>query len=95
MRREHGLWGYIATATGRDVDFVSRCFFPAYGIDEDPVTGSAHCVSGPYWAEKLGRGALSALQLSPRGGDIALKMAGERVLIGGRAETVRRGEIQV
>lgn len=92
---EHGLWGYIATATGRQVDFVLRCFFPAYGIDEDPVTGSAHCVSGPYWADKLGRNEISAHQISPRGGDIALKIGSRRVLIGGRAVTVRRGEIQV
>ena len=92
---DHGLWGYIATAPGLEVDFVSRCFFPAYGIDEDPVTGSAHCVSGPYWADKLGRNEIKAHQISPRGGDIALKIGSRRVLIGGRAVTVRRGEIQV
>lgn len=92
---DHGLLGYIATATGRQVDFVSRCFFPAYGIDEDPVTGSAHCVSGPYWAEKLGRNDIRAHQISPRGGELALRIVDDRTLIGGRAETVRRGEIQV
>lgn len=92
---KHGLWGYIATAAGRQADFVSRCFFPAFGIDEDPVTGSAHCVSGPYWAEKLGRNELQAHQISPRGGDIALKIGPERVRIGGRAEIVSQGEIQL
>ena len=93
--RNNGLWGYIATATGRESDFVSRYFVPAYGIDEDPVTGSAHCVSGPYWAERLGRDELAARQISSRGGDLALKVGSRRVLIGGRAVTVRRGEIQV
>lgn len=93
--RNNGLWGYIATAPGRESDFVSRYFVPAYGIDEDPVTGSAHCVSGPYWAGRLGRDELAARQISCRGGDLLLKVTDDRVLIGGRAVTVRRGEIQV
>ena len=91
----NGLWGYIATAPGREVDFISRCFFPAYGIDEDPVTGSAHCVSGPYWAEKLAKSELRSHQISARGGDLALRMAGDRTLIGGRAEIVSQGEIEL
>jgi len=79
-------FGFIATAPGEgDEDFVSRCFFPNHGITEDPVTGSAHCVSGPYWAERLGKTDLYAKQLSARGGDLWLKMVDDRVEISGEA----------
>jgi PhzF family phenazine biosynthesis protein len=83
-----------AKADDEDTDFVSRCFFPAIGIDEDPVTGSAHCCLGPYWAQKLGKTQLSARQISERGGELRLKVTGERVLIYGQAVTVIKGELE-
>ena len=75
------------------VDFVSRFFAPAVGVDEDPVTGSAHCCLGPYWGAKLGKTSLSALQVSARGGVLRVGLKGERVLIGGQAVTVLRAEL--
>jgi PhzF family phenazine biosynthesis protein len=75
------------------VDFVSRFFAPAAGINEDPVTGSAHSCLTPFWAERLSRDALVAHQLSPRGGVLRLKLAGRRVLIAGQGVTVMRGEL--
>jgi PhzF family phenazine biosynthesis protein len=72
-------------------DFISRCFFPAYNIDEDPVTGSAHCTSAPYWAEKLGKTELYAHQASERGGDLWLRVEGERVFIAGQSKEVIEG----
>jgi len=88
--------GVIVTARADDgdTDFVSRCFFPAVGINEDPVTGSAHCCLGPYWAEKLGKTQLTARQISERGGELRLKVTGERVLIYGQAVTVIKGELE-
>ncbi len=88
-------FGFIATAKGQGrEDFVSRCFFPNHGIDEDAVTGSAHCVSGPYWAQKLGKKSLHARQVSQRGGDLWLKVAGNgRVEISGNAVEVIKGTI--
>jgi predicted PhzF superfamily epimerase YddE/YHI9 len=74
-------------------DFVSRCFFPPVGIDEDPVTGSAHCALAPYWAERLGRDALVGRQASARGGTVHVRTAGDRVVLGGTAVTVLRGEL--
>jgi PhzF family phenazine biosynthesis protein len=74
-------------------DFVSRFFAPAVGVNEDPVTGSAHTCLTPYWAEKLGITRLSAYQASPRGGVLRLTLAGERVLIAGQAVTVIKGEL--
>jgi len=87
--------GVLVTArSGRpNVDFVSRCFFPAIGIDEDPVTGSAHCTLGPYWAAKLGRTELTAMQLSAREGLLRLRVGTERVQLTGRAVTTLRGEL--
>ena len=90
-----GRFGFIATAPGETVDFVSRCFFPAYNIDEDPVTGSAHCVSGPYWAARLGKGRLAARQISPRGGDVMVEINGDRVNLSGHAVTVMTGEFRL
>lgn len=85
-------FGFIATAPGAgEVDFVSRCFFPNHGIGEDPVTGSAHCVSAPYWAEKLGYSKMFAQQISARGGDLWLEVADDRVLISGQAVQVMHG----
>jgi len=88
--------GVIVTAradAGTAWDFVSRCFFPPVGIDEDPVTGSAHCALAPYWAERLGRDALVGRQASARGGTVHVRTAGDRVVLGGTAVTVLRGEL--
>jgi len=80
-------------ANAKSFDFVSRFFAPAAGIDEDPVTGSAHCCLAPYWCERLRRDELLGFQASERGGFVRVKQAGERVLLGGRAVTVLRGEL--
>lgn len=83
--------GTLVTAPGRAHDFVSRCFFPGDGVPEDPVTGSAHCTLIPYWAERLGKSRLRAFQASPRGGELACQLVGDRVRIGGRAVKVIEG----
>ncbi|REJ80505.1 MAG: PhzF family phenazine biosynthesis protein [Bacteroidetes bacterium] len=88
----HGL---IVTAKGDNVDFVSRCFFPNAGINEDPVTGSAHTLLTPYWSEKLNKKELKARQISKRGGDLNCSMLGDRVEIGGNAVLYMRGEIEI
>ncbi|MFD7709145.1 PhzF family phenazine biosynthesis protein [Streptomyces sp. NPDC059786] len=89
--------GIIATARAEDpargYDFVSRCFFPNVGIDEDPVTGSAHTALAPYWSERLGRAALTGLQASPRSGLVRTELRGDRTLLTGRAVTVIEGEL--
>ncbi|PPR18130.1 MAG: putative isomerase YddE [Alphaproteobacteria bacterium MarineAlpha9_Bin7] len=88
--------GIIVTARSEgesDVDFVSRFFAPRYGIKEDPVTGSAHCSLGPYWASKLDRNELVGRQLSSRGGDVRVLVDGTRVRLSGKAVTVLRGEL--
>jgi predicted PhzF superfamily epimerase YddE/YHI9 len=74
-------YSVVITAPGKDVDFVSRYFAPSYGVPEDPVTGSAHCILTPYWAGRLGKPALVARQLSERGGELRCEMAGDRVLL--------------
>jgi PhzF family phenazine biosynthesis protein len=79
--------GIIATAPGEHCDFVSRFFAPGAGVPEDPVTGSAHCTLIPYWAQRLGRSKLHAMQISQRGGELFCEDRGERVGIGGRAVT--------
>jgi len=88
--------GVIATARSltAEYDFVSRFFAPAVGVDEDPVTGSSHCVLVPYWARKLGKNVLSAYQASKRSGELRLKLAGDRVIIGGQAVTVIEGHLK-
>jgi PhzF family phenazine biosynthesis protein len=78
-----------------DVDFVSRFFAPNEGIDEDPVTGSAHCMLGPLWEAKLGRSELRARQLSKRGGEIGVEVRGDRVTLRGHAVLVVEGTIEV
>lgn len=83
----------IVTAPGEKADFVSRFFAPRVGIDEDPVTGSAHTVLIPFWAEKLGKTEMKALQLSRRGGTLFCRLRGDRVDIGGNAVTFLKGEI--
>ena len=85
--------GIIATAPGGDCDFVSRFFAPGAGVDEDPVTGSAHCTLIPYWARRLGKAKLFARQVSQRGGELFCELVGERVRIGGNAALYLRGEI--
>jgi PhzF family phenazine biosynthesis protein len=88
--------GVIVTAPGdgRDgADFVSRCFYPATGVDEDPVTGSAHCTLASFWCPRLGRPSLVGWQASPRGGRVGVELAADRVLLTGRAITVLRGEL--
>lgn len=80
-------------ALSEEFDFVSRFFAPAVGIDEDPVTGSAHCALGPYWAQQLGKTELNAAQVSARGGVLRVRIEGERVILGGQAVTVLRGEL--
>jgi PhzF family phenazine biosynthesis protein len=74
-------------------DFVSRCFGPRVGINEDPVTGSAHCALATYWAERLGHTEFRAYQASARGGALRVTLAGDRVCLGGTAVTVTRGEL--
>ncbi len=82
-----------ARSDDRAHDFVSRCFGPKFGIDEDPVTGSAHCALGPYWAERLGKMELTGYQASARGGVVRVRVDGDRTALGGRAVTVTRGEL--
>jgi PhzF family phenazine biosynthesis protein len=77
-----------------EYDFVSRFFAPGAGIDEDPVTGSAHCCLGPFWGDRLGKKELTGYQASARGGVVRVALAGERVLLYGQAVTVLRGELQ-
>jgi PhzF family phenazine biosynthesis protein len=85
--------GLIVTARGSQVDFVSRFFAPQSGIDEDPVTGSAHTILIPYWAGVLNKNEFDALQLSPRGGFLKCRYKGSRVEIGGKAKLYLKGEI--
>ena len=87
--------GLVATARASTppFDFVSRYFAPGFGIPEDPVTGRAHCIVGPFWAERLGRDELLAYQASRRGGAVRVRVAGDRVRLAGRAVTVLRGEL--
>lgn len=82
-----------AASDAPDVDFVSRVFAPRVGIPEDPVTGSAHCALGPWWAPRLGRVDLVGRQLSRRGGVVRVRVEGDRVQLGGSAVTVWRGEL--
>lgn len=87
--------GVLATAKGDSVDFVSRCFFPQSGIDEDPVTGSAHCLLVPYWSSKTGKKNLKAIQLSSRKGWIDCELRGDRVLMSGYGVLFLKGEIYI
>ncbi|MDX6767910.1 MAG: PhzF family phenazine biosynthesis protein [Elusimicrobiota bacterium] len=87
--------GLVLTAPSKRAayDVVSRCFYPSQGIDEDPVTGSAHCAVGPYWAERLKKPVLAAYQASKRGGVLLVRPKGARVELGGRALTVWTGKL--
>ena len=94
--RRLGVRGVIVTAAagpGSAHDFVSRFFAPGVGVDEDPVTGSAHCALGPYWSERLGKAELTGYQASARGGVVRVRVEGDRVILGGRAVTVLSGEL--
>ncbi|RLU80416.1 oxidoreductase [Streptomyces griseocarneus] len=94
---QHSRRGIIATAPADDPalghDYVSRCFFPNVGIDEDPVTGSAHTALAPFWGERLGRTDLTGLQASARTGLVRTSLRGERTLLTGSAVTVIEGEL--
>ena len=87
--------GFIVTslASVSDYDFVSRFFAPRAGINEDPVTGSAHCCLGPFWSVRTGEKEFTARQVSARGGIVQVRMSGNRVYLGGKAVTVLRGEL--
>src|SRR5688572_28203694 len=87
--------GVIITAKGDKTDLVSRFFAPAVGVDEDPVTGSAHTTLIPYWADRLGRKALVGYQASARGGTVMVEHQGDRVELGGQAVTVVKGTLEV
>jgi len=93
--RERGIEACIVTARSdeRSCDFVSRFFAPGMGIDEDPVTGAAHCSLGPFWSERLRKDELVGHQVSKRGGVVRVRVRGERVDILGQAVTVLRGEL--
>ncbi len=87
--------GVIVTSLSNapEYDFISRFFAPQSGVDEDPVTGSAHCCLGPFWGKRLGKSELVGFQASVRGGVVRVRMAGDRVILGGQAVTVLRGEL--
>jgi len=87
--------GVFVTSQARSpgYDFISRFFAPAAGVEEDPVTGSAHCCLGPFWGRRLGKRELVGYQASPRGGIVRVRMGEERVYLGGQAVTVLRGEL--
>jgi PhzF family phenazine biosynthesis protein len=89
--------GIIVTAAAEDPahDFVSRFFAPAVGVDEDPVTGSAHCCLAPFWGERLGKTEMAGYQASARGGTVRVCLAGDRVVLGGHAVTTLRGSLLV
>jgi PhzF family phenazine biosynthesis protein len=94
--KEFPARGVIVTsiADSSDYDFISRFFAPASGIDEDPVTGSAHCCLGPYWKGRLKKNDMVAYQASSRGGIIKVRVDGDRVVLGGRALTIFAGELR-
>jgi predicted PhzF superfamily epimerase YddE/YHI9 len=85
----------LVTAKGAGADYVSRFFAPGVGIDEDPVTGSAHCILSPYWSQRLGRTELTGEQVSARGGIVRTRQDGDRVHLSGQAVTVLSGELHV
>jgi predicted PhzF superfamily epimerase YddE/YHI9 len=96
LLREIETRGVIITAPSDEagVDFLSRFFAPSAGVDEDPVTGSAHCALAPYWATRLGKPALVGYQASARGGKVRVEVQGDRVVLGGQAVTVVKGTLE-
>ena len=93
--KELGLRGVVVTAPGQEVDFVSRCFFPKLRVNEDPVTGSAHCELAPYWASRLGRNKLRARQLSKRSGSVECEVKDNRVFLSGNNVDYMTAEINI
>lgn len=96
--REVAARSVVITAAAEpatEYDFISRFFAPSGGVDEDPVTGSAHTQLAPYWAKKLGRSVLLAWQASTRGGELEVEWRGDRVRLAGRCQTIWRGELEV
>ena len=94
LRQVEGRGVIVTTRSASpEYDFVSRYFAPSFGIDEDPVTGSAHCVLAPFWARKLGRQEMTGYQASSRGGVVRVRLEGDRVRLGGKAVIVLRGEL--
>jgi predicted PhzF superfamily epimerase YddE/YHI9 len=95
VMKKIGARGVIATSRSADpgFDFVSRYFAPAFGIDEDPVTGSTHCCLAPFWSSRLGKSSFLARQISARGGVLKVELKGDRVGLGGQAVTVLRAEL--
>lgn len=93
LLRQLPVRGIIATARGAEYDFVSRFFAPGSGIDEDPVTGSAHTALAPYWGAPLGKTEMTGFQASARGGVVKVKLNGDRVVLAGQAVTMLRGEL--
>lgn len=89
------LRGVVITSPGDKVDFVSRCFFPKLKVNEDPVTGSAHCELAPYWSERLGKNNLTAQQLSKRRGIVGCEVIGDRVVLKGDAVDYLQGKITI
>jgi PhzF family phenazine biosynthesis protein len=89
--------GIMVTCRADDprFDFMSRFFAPAAGVDEDPVTGSAHCCLADYWNERLGKTSMTAYQASQRGGVVQVRVAGDRVILGGNAVTIARGQLAI
>lgn len=87
--------GIIVTSKSAEFDFISRCFFPAVGVNEDPVTGSAHCCLAPYWSKKLKKNELYAYQASTRGGILKMIVDHDRVIMAGKAVTVMRSELLI
>ncbi len=90
-----GLRGVIVTARGQNHDFVSRAFFPKLRVNEDPVTGSAHCELAPYWSRELGKNCLNARQLSKRGGTVLCELKGERVVLTGQGVDFMKAEVVI
>ena len=92
---KHIDWLGIITAPGDETDIISRVFVPAWGIDEDPVTGAAHAALTPFWSERLGRDAFSAYQASRRGGHVSCRLNDGRVILGGQCVTVLEGRFRL
>ena len=95
MRRVPGADAIVTAPGANGIDFVSRYFAPNFGVDEDPATGSAHCVLTPYWAARLGKKQLKAQQISARVGDLLCTLRGDRITLAGRAVLYLKGEIMV
>lgn len=96
LLKQLGVRGIVVTSAakpGADYDFISRGFFPGSGVDEDPVTGSAHCMLAPYWQPRLNRSILTGYQASRRGGYVECEIAGDRVLLRGEALTIFEGKL--